>query len=390
MAESKHPSMAESERPSMAESKHLNTTRREFIQASLIAGGGLYLGLGGCTGDQELLGPDPLRILILGGTGFIGPHQVEYALNQGHTVTLFNRGMTNPHLFPDVEKLVGDRNDNLEALRGREWDVVIDNPTTDPAWVRLSASVLKDAVQQYVFISTLSVFADDGVVDQDEYGVVAEYDEEAGEAVTGSGYGGQKVLCERAAEEAFPGRTTVIRPSIITGPGDPTMRFPYWPVRISRGGEVLLPGEYADPIQIIDARDLAEFTISLCERSVPGIFNTSAPAYPMGRMLEDVRDGLGTEATFTWVPEDFLNEQEVLRQINGLFSIAVRVPGLEGYNQYNVDKAIGAGLSIRHMGETARDIVAWYEAASEDERPGGRLLSAEREAEVLAAWHAQG
>jgi len=227
------------------------TTRRQFIQTSFVAGGGLYLGLAGCAADGEPQVPDPLKILILGGTGFIGPHQVDYALSRGHTVTLFNRGITNPHLFPDVEKLVGDRNDNLEALKGREWDVVVDNPATDPSWVRLSAEVLRDSVQQYVFISTLSVFADDGVVDQDETGVVAVYDEEAEEAVTGSGYGGQKVLCERAAEEAFPGRTTVIRPSIITGPGDPTMRFPYWPVRVRRGGEVLVPGEFADPIQII-------------------------------------------------------------------------------------------------------------------------------------------
>jgi 2'-hydroxyisoflavone reductase len=376
----------------MAEAKGRATTRRGFIQTSLIAGGGIYLGLAGCAAEEENPQPDPqpdpLRILILGGTGFIGPHQVEYALSRGHEVTLFNRGITNPHLFPDVEKLRGDRNGDLTALEGREWDVVLDNAATDPNWVRLSTGVLKDTVGQYVFISTLSVFADDGIVDQDESGELAVYDEEAGEAVTGSGYGGQKVLCEKLAEEAFPGRATVIRPSIITGPGDPTMRFPYWPVRVSRGGEVLVPGEYADPIQIIDARDLAEFTISLCERSVPGIFNTSAPAYPMGRMLEDVKAGLGTDATFTWVPEDFLTEQEVLRQINGLYSIAVRVSGLEGYNQYNVDKALEAGLTIRGFGETARDVVAWYNAASEEERPRGRLLTPEREAEVLEAWHA--
>ena len=368
----------------------MTTTRREFVHASLLAGGGLYLGLLGCSSHQTESGPDPLRILILGGTGFIGPHQVEYALSRGHTVTLFNRGMTNPHLFPEVEKLRGDRNDDLEALKGREWDVVFDNAAMEPSWVRLSASVLKDAVRQYLLISTLSVFADDGVVNQNEDGVLAVYDEEADEAVTGSAYGGKKVLCEQAAEEAFPGRTTVLRPSIITGPGDPTMRFPYWPIRVSRGGEVLVPGEYADPIQIIDARDLAVFAVNLCERSVAGIFNASAPPYPMGRMLEDVTAGLGVEAAFTWVPEDFLEEQEVLRQVNGLGSTAVRVEGVEGYNQYNVEKALAAGLTIRNMGETARDIVAWYQSAPEEERPQGRALSAEREAEVLAAWHARG
>jgi len=354
----------------------------------MIAGGGLYLGLHGCAGSDEPPPPEPLRILILGGTGFIGPHQVEYALSRGHTVTLFNRGMTNPHLFPNVEKLVGDRNDNLDALRGREWDVVIDNPTMEPAWVRLSTEVLKDSVRQYVFISTLSVFADDGLVNQDENGVLAEYDEAADSVITGSAYGGKKVLCERIAEAAFPVRTTVIRPSIITGPGDPTMRFPYWPVRVNRGGEVLVPGQYEDPIQWIDARDLAEFTISLCERGISGIYNVSEPPYPIGQMLDEVNEEFGAEATFTWVPEEFLSEQEVLRLVNGMASTAIRMEGLEGYNQYNVDKAIAAGLTFRPAGVTARDIVAWYETLAEDERPRGGNLSPEREAEVLAEWHA--
>jgi 2'-hydroxyisoflavone reductase len=365
----------------------MTTSRRDFIQASLVAGGGLYFGMLGCSGSEEAVTPDPLRILILGGTGFIGPHQVEYALSRGHSVTLFNRGMTNPELFPGVEKLVGDRNDNLEALVGREWDVVIDNPSMNPAWVRLSAEVLKDSVQQYLFISTLSVFADDGVVDQSETGVVAEFDEEADEPITGSAYGGRKVLCERAAEAAFPGRTTVVRPGLITGPGDPTMRFPYWPVRVDRGGEVLVPGEYADPVQWIDARDLGEFAISLCERSVYGIFNTCSPPFPMGQMLEEVREGLGSDATFTWVPEDYLSEAEVLRQLDSLGSTMVRNPDYQGYNQYNVDKAVAAGLGFKPVGVTARDTVDWYNATPEDERPGGRLLSPEREAEVLAAWH---
>jgi 2'-hydroxyisoflavone reductase len=260
----------------------------------------------------------------------------------------------------------------------------------EPGWVRLSTEVLRDAVQQYLFISTLSVFADDGVVDQTEDGVLAVYDEEADEVVTGSAYGGKKALCEQVAEQAFPGRTTVLRPSIITGPGDPTMRFPYWPLRVNRGGEVLVPGEYADPIQIIDARDLGEFAVGLSERSTSGIFNASGPGYPMGRMLEDVRAGLDVDANFTWIPEDFLTEQEALRQVNGLASTAIRVPGMEGYNQYNVDRALAAGLTLRDMGETARDIVAWYSAASEDDRPRGRVLPPEREAEVLAAWHAKG
>ena len=373
--------------------RYMRTSRREFIQTSVMAGSGLYLGLAGCSSGEQAFPAAPLRILILGGTGFIGPHQVEYALGRGHSITLFNRGMTNPGLFPDVETLIGDRNDNLEALEGREWDVVIDNPAMDPAWVRRSAEVLKNSVQQYLFISTLSVFADDGIVDQDENGVVAEYDEEAEEVITGSAYGGRKILCERAAEAAFPGRTTVVRPGVITGPGDPTMRFPYWPVRVDRGGEVLVPGEYSDPVQWIDARDLAEFAISLCERSVYGIFNSCGPdqePYPIGLMLEEIRDGLGAEATFTWVAENFLREEEVLRLVDGLGSTTVRVPELEGYNQYNVDKAVAEGLTFRPIGVTARDTLAWYKSAPEEERPSSRTLSPEREAEVLAAWHNRG
>ncbi|MFC1545064.1 NAD-dependent epimerase/dehydratase family protein [Gemmatimonadota bacterium] len=365
----------------------MTRSRRDFIQTSIVAGGALSLGMLGCSNGEVRPARNPLRILILGGTGFIGPHQVEYALKRGHTVTLFNRGQTRPHLFPEVEKLRGDRNDNLEALKGREWDVVIDNPTMVPEWVRLSGEVLKDAVEQYVFISTLSVFASDGIVGQDETGVVGVYDEAAGEVVTGSAYGGQKALCEQEAEKLFPGRTTVVRPGLITGPGDPTVRFPYWPIRVDLGGEVLVPGESSDPVQWIDARDLGEFTIALCERSVFGIFNTCSKPFAMGSMLDEVRDGLGVDATFTWADEKFLNDERVLNSLGGLGSHLVRIPEYVGYNQYNVDKAVAAGLTFRPIGETSRDIVAWYNALPVEERPRGRMLSAEREAEVLEAWH---
>jgi 2'-hydroxyisoflavone reductase len=165
------------------------------------------------------------------------------------------------------------------------------------------------------------------------------------------------------------------------------MRFPYWPVRVDRGGEVLVPGEYADPVQWIDARDLAEFTIHLCEQSMYGIYNTCSPPFPMGQMLEEVKAGVDSDATFTWVPEDFLNEHEVLRQLDSLGSTLVRNPDYAGYNQYNVDKAVAAGLTFRPVGETSRDTVEWYKTLAEEDRPRGRLLTPEREAEVLAAWH---
>jgi 2'-hydroxyisoflavone reductase len=371
------------------------TTRREFVQTAALVGGGLSLGLLGCStreAGEVRRARDPLRILILGGTRFIGPHQVEYALKRGHTVTLFNRGQTNPHLFPDVEKLRGDRNDNLEALEGREWDVVIDNPTMLPSWVRLSAGLLKDSVQQYLFISTLSVFANDGIINQDENGELSVYDEEKEDAVTGNSYGGRKVLCERAAEEAFPGRTTVVRPGGISGPGDSGLMFSYWPVRVDRGGEVLVPGQPGDPVQFIDVRDLAELVISLAENSTYGIFNTTGPEkpIPLGRMLEEVKDGLGSDATFTWADEEFLEEQGVLRFVNGLGGTVVRDPERAGWNQYNIDRALAAGLTFRPIAVTARDTVAWYKSLPEDDRTRSSRFTPEREADVLAAWHARG
>ncbi len=291
-----------------------------------------------------------------------------------------------------MEKLRGDRNDNLESLKGREWDVVIDNPTMLPSWVRLSTGLLKESVQQYLFISTLSVFADDGIINQDEYGELAVFDEENEEAVTGNSYGGRKVLCERAAEENFPGRTTVVRPGGITGPGDSRLQFSFWPVRVDRGGEVLVPGQPGDLVQFIDVRDLAEFVISLVENSTYGIFNTTGPEkpIPLGRMLEEIKDGLGSDATFTWADEEFLREQEVLRSIDGMGGTAIRDPRRAGWNQYNIDRALAAGLTFRPIAETARDTVEWYKMLSEEELARIQMLPAEREAEVLAAWHARG
>lgn len=371
------------------------TTRRDFVQTAALVGGGLSLGLFGCSAREEgevRRARNPLRILILGGTRFIGPHQVEYAIKRGHTVTLFNRGQTNPHLFPEVEKLRGDRNDNLESLKGREWDVVIDNPTILPSWVRLSAGLLKESVQQYLFISTLSVFADDGIINQDENGELAVYDEENEEAVTGNSYGGRKVLCERVVEENFPGRTTVVRPGGISGPGDSGLQFSFWPVRVDRGGEVLVPGQPGDLVQFIDVRDLAEFVISLVENSTYGIFNTTGPEkpIPLGRMLEEIKDGLGSDATFTWADEEFLRDQEVLRSIDRMGGTAIRDPRRAGWNQYNIDRALAAGLIFRPIAETARDTVEWYKMLSEEELARIRMLPAEREAEVLEAWHARG
>src|SRR5467141_4186999 len=251
------------------------TTRRHFIKLSAGAGAGLGFGLRSTSVSAEK-SVKPLRSLILGGTGFTGPYQVRYALGRGHRVTTFNRGKTHPGELPsEVEQLVGDRNGKLEALKNRQWDVVIDNPTTLPAWVRDAAQILKGNVERYVFISTISVYADTGQ-GVDETAPLAKYDgpdpyKETIEAVKASGYktyGPLKALSEHEVEKWFPGKALIIRPGLIVGPGDPSDRFTYWPVRIDHRGEVMAPGEPSDSVQFIDARDLAEWTIRMVEQEI--------------------------------------------------------------------------------------------------------------------------
>src|SRR6202040_1690884 len=272
----------------------MSPTRRQFIKLSAAAGTALSVG--------RLLAEKsakPLRILILGGTGFTGPYQVRYAVSRGHKVTVFNRGKTHPGELPEgVEQLIGDRNGQLDALNNRQWDVAIDNPTTLPAWVRDAAQILKGNVERYVFISTISVYADTskGV---DENAPLAKYDgpdafKETLEAMKASGYktyGPLKALSEQEAEKWFPKKTLIIRPGLIVGPRDETDRFSYWPVQIDRGGEVLAPGDPIDPVQFIDARDLAEWTIRMIESGETGIYNATGPERKLGigEMLETIK-----------------------------------------------------------------------------------------------------
>jgi len=221
--------------------------------------------------------PSSLRLLILGGTGFIGPHEVRYAVSRGHTVTVFNRGRRQANLPTEVEHLQGDRNGQLDALKGRAWEVCIDNPTTMPKWVRDVAAILKKNVRQYVFISTISVYVNYKHAGMDEDWELAQYKgrDAFAEPLENAGklYGPLKVLSEKEAEKWFPGRVTVIRPGLIVGPGDDSDRFTHWPVRIDRGGEVLAPGSPSDPVQIIDVRDLSEFIIHMCEQGEVGRYN---------------------------------------------------------------------------------------------------------------------
>jgi 2'-hydroxyisoflavone reductase len=373
----------------------MSTTRRYFIKLSAAAAGAFAFSVRSTTlfAEQSV---KALRILILGGTGFTGPYQVRYALSRGHTVTTFNRGKTHPGKLPkEVEQLIGDRNGQLDALKGRKWDVAIDNPTTLPVWVRDAAEVLKGNVERYVFISTISVYADTskGV---DETAPLAKYEgadpyKETLEAMKLSGYkmyGPLKASSEKEAEKWFPGKTLIIRPGLIVGPRDETDRFTYWPVRIERGGEVLAPGTPNDPVQFIDARDLAEWTIRMVENRETGIYNATGPAKPLviGEMLNQIKEALNSTATFTWVPADFLEKQKV----EAWSDMPVWTGEESGMARTNITRALGKGLTLRPLAETARDTLAWFKSQPQDRQSKLRAgLTPQREAEVLAAWRKQ-
>src|SRR5437588_4334659 len=370
----------------------LKTTRREFIKLSAAAGGAFAL----TTRSTTLLAEKsakPLRILILGVTGLTGPYQGRYALSRGHKVTTFNRGKTHTGELPkEVEQLIGDRNGQLDALRDRQWDVAIDNPTTLPAWVRNAAQILKDNVDRYMFISTISVYADTGQ-GVDETAPLAKYDgpdpyKETIEAVKASGYktyGPLKALSEHEVEKWFPGKSLIIRPGLIVGPGDPSDRFTYWPVRIDRGGEVVAPGTPSDPVQFIDARDLAEWTIRMAENRETGIYNATGPAeaFGIGGMLDGIKGALKSEARFTWVNEEFLTEQKD----QPWSDMPVWTGKDDAVSRTNISRALSRGLTFRPLDITARDTLAWFKSLPPDRQAHPKAgLPSEREAEVIAQW----
>jgi 2'-hydroxyisoflavone reductase len=338
----------------------------------------------------------PSRILILGGTGFTGPFQVKYALSRGHKVTVFNRGKTHPGELPkEVEQLTGDRNGQLEALKGKQWDVCIDNPTTLPAWVRDAAQILKGNVERYIFISTISVYADTST-GPDENAPPAKYEgadpfKETLEAMKASGYktyGPLKALSEQETEKWFPGKSLIIRPGLIVGPRDETDRFTYWPVRIDRGGEVLAPGHPSDPVQFIDGRDLAEWTIRMAENRETGIYNATGPARELGigDMLDGIKTALNSNATFAWADAEFLKQEKV----EAWSDMPVWAGDELGMSRTKISRALAKGLTFRPLGETARDTLAWFKAQKPERQAKIRAgLTPEREAQVLAALHKQ-
>lgn len=362
-------------------------SRRTFVKCSLA---GAALACGPRTRPATPVDRAAKQLLILGGTSFLGPELVSAAQARGHTVTLFNRGKTRPELFPELEKLRGDRNGDLAALAGRRWDAVIDTSGYVPRHVRLSAELLAPSVSHYVFISSISVYADTSVVGMDETAPVGKLADESVEEVTGGSYGPLKALCEQAAERAMPGRTTAIRPGLIVGPGDPTDRFTYWPVRVTRGGEVLAPGDGKDPVQIIDVRDLAEWTIALIERAEMGTFNATGPRdeLTMAALLDACTQAAsGAGVTFTWASAEFLANQGVTPW--GDLPVWVPAGGeFAAFGTIDARRAQAKGLTFRAAEDTAAATLAWW-ATQPEERRGAPMhagLTPEREAALLAAW----
>lgn len=305
-------------------------------------------------------------------------------------MTLFNRGKTNPELFPDLEKLRGDRKDDLEALKGRRWDAVIDTSGYVPRHVKMSAQLLAPSVDFYVFVSTVSVYADFENPYMDEDYPVGKLEDETVEKVDMETYGPLKALCEQAAEAAMPGRVANVRPGLIVGPLDRSDRFTYWPARVARGGEVLAPGDGTDFTQFIDVRDVAEFLVMCIERRIAGVYNVDSPpdSLTMRQLLETCRTVIPTDATFTWVPTDFLDEHEVAPWSEMPCWLPVAVEPSIG--RISTARARRAGLGRRPIEETIRDTLDWWQREPAERHENMRSgMKPERESEVLAAWHAR-
>ncbi len=330
-----------------------------------------------------------MKILVIGGTRFLGRAAVEAVLAAGHKVTLFNRGVSNPSLYPQVETIIGDRSVDLSLLKGRSWDAVIDTCGYVPRVVRMSASALSGSVGHYTFISTISVYSETWKTGIDENGVLGVLEDETTEEITGGAYGPLKALCEQAAEEAMPGRVLTIRPGLIVGPHDPTDRFTYWPVRVAQGGEVLAPDGPDYKCQVIDVRDLAEWNIRMIEAGKTGIYNGTGPQQPfkLGDFLSTCKTVSGSDAQFTYVPDDFLLEHEVVPWMELPMWIPAGFPEEgQGLMQVNVSKAVKDGLTYRSMAETVRDTLAFANSRPAD-HAWQAGLSADKEARVLNAWH---
>lgn len=371
--------------------------RRQFIKGGLLGSAAAASGLlaGRVAAREQKTATRPLEILVLGGTGFIGPHMVREALRRGHSVTLFNRGRTNDEIFPDLETIIGDRDGDLANLENRQWDAVIDNSGYIPRHVQNSAARLAMNIGRYLFISTVSVY-DSFATANDENSRLATIADETIEDVTGETYGPLKALCEKRVRAEIPGdKLTILRPTYICGPGDPTDRFTYWPVRISRGGDVLLPGGPEYPLQIIDVRDLANFTIDCLEQDIPGTFNTVTPAgsYDMGTLFTDSKAVSAADAEAVWVHEEFAMRaaRAQSQESWGLFPIWHSLQGDSAEDSgVSGTKAVAAGLHNRPVRETIRDLLHWWATLpAQRTRALKAGMSAGLEAQLIEKWRSQ-
>jgi 2'-hydroxyisoflavone reductase len=319
-----------------------------------------------------------MRLLVLGGTAFVGRHFVSAALAGGHEVTLFTRGTTNDALFPEAEHLRGDRDGGLDTLAGLTFDVAVDYSGYLPRVVRASARLLAGSVERYVFVSSISVYDDAALIT--EASPVQQLSEPGSEEVAAH-YGALKALCEAEVEAALPGRALVIRPGLIVGTHDYTGRFSYWPRRVARGGEVLAPVSPEVRIWVIDARDLGEWMLRMVEAKATGVFNTVGPDYPLrfGELLDQSGAISGSDAQITWVDEEFLARHEVAAWTD----LPLWLPASDPHPEVNVSRAIAAGLTFRPIGDTIRAVLADHEPPT---REAG--LDPERERKLLAAWNA--
>ena len=363
------------------------TSRREFIGASLAA-----LSLAAAPPGAFGAAGRKLKILFLGGTGFLGPHTVRYALERGHDVTLFNRGRTNTDLFPELETIIGNRDpeidEGLDGLGGREWDAVIDTSGYVPRIVGASAELLSDNVGQYLFVSTICQYENwaEGGTGGTEERPRATLDDPATEDVS-THYCALKAYCERAVEAAMPGRVTQIRPGLIVGPRDRTDRFTYWPVRIDRGGEVLAPGKPSDLTQYIDVRDLARFMVLCLEQELADTYNVVRNPMPFGDLLTACMSTIESDARLTWVPADFLAEHDV-QAWRDVPAWADSDGSMAGSLAWSANKALAAGLTIRPVEDTIRATLDWYRSLPAERQSELRAgLSRAKEASVLEAWH---
>lgn len=324
-----------------------------------------------------------MKILILGGTIFLGKHIVNSALRQGHEVTLFNRGIHNPDIFPGIEKLKGDRKNNLEPLNGRSFDAVIDTCGYVPAVVRLSAEFLKDKVKHYTFVSSISVYKDFSETGMNENSETGRLEDESVEDITGETYGPLKYLCEKVIEEVYVDKALIIRPGLISGEDDPSDRFTYWIHRISEGGRVLAPGPKEKNVQFIDVKDLADFIIRSVENKLSGTFNATGPDYKLTfeKFIEECKKVSGKDPEIVWADQRFLEEEKVIPYTE----LPLWLPDeMDGGNNCDISKALSEGLKIRSLGQTIKDTLEFSLARKDHSLKSG--LKPERESELIDKW----